>query len=241
MLAAENKIKERLVATKQCELQKIAEKVKKYETKVTSQHSGCVLQTALHHQTSLHHQMALHHRRLSDDISTMSLTKNGFICGDIFIIHDLVEKAFNCRLISKDENVTVKEIFASKLQDVIGFVKTMKANPQLVLLHTGTNDLPSQPDEQIVDRIVEIYDLLRMRRVKLVWSNFVPRGDDIDLNTKGYVINKKVEKELGEKPGAYIAQNNDFYLRDMLHPSVLEALADNDEEKVVREAPVNLD
>lgn len=211
MLAAENKIKEKIVASKQNELQKTIDMLKKYQNNGANE----IISTSVQE------------RKLHSELMKLSRDKEDYLFGDIIVIHDLMNKKFNCNLV-KNTNISVKDVFAFSLSDAVEILNDIQTHPRLVLLHTGSNDIKMMNDEHLVEYILQIYNILRPRDIKLAWSSYVPRSADILLSTKAYVINKKVEKELQGKPGVHVIKNNDFYLRDMLHPKVLDVLAEDD-------------
>ena len=145
--------------------------------------------------------------------------------GDILIIHDLVQKKVNLKLL-RDSKILVSEMWAETLKDVLICVKEMKTQPKAVILRAGNEDVMKVSEDEILKTIKDIYQTLHRKNIKLVWSNLVPQSDDFETNSKVYFVNLRVDKELASKPGAYIDRNEHFYMRDILHPSILDKLID---------------
>ena len=70
----------------------------------------------------------------------------------------------------------------------------MKKNPDIVVLHVGTNSLgTNKPDEEIA---TEIYDLaadLRNGANEVVVSAIISQGDDSTLKTKAKTVSEKLQ------------------------------------------------
>ena len=90
------------------------------------------------------------------------------------------------------------------------------------MLHTVTNDLPHLSEDQIVKYVIDIYQLVNKQIIKFIWSNIVPRNDNIELNTKANLINALIARELAKQDGAYISRNDNLYHRDLLNTSLFD-------------------
>ena len=138
---------------------------------------------------------------------------------DVYIIHDSLFKEINPGL-TKKERVSVKKIWAPKICDALHFVKNSQVMPKVILLHTSTNDLEVMDAEQIVSIIGEIYQVVNDKNAKFIWSNIVPRNDNLSLNAKAALINAMVGVHLMNKEGVFFIRNDNFYLGDMIDPAL---------------------
>ena len=93
---------------------------------------------------------------------------------------------------------------------------------KVVILQTGSEDLKTLSEEEMVNVVVDIYKELYKKNVKFIWSNIESRGDDLDINTKGYFVNIKIGKVLKNLPGACVGRMDDLYLRNLLNSSIMD-------------------
>ena len=139
-------------------------------------------------------------------------------CEDVFIIHDSLFKNITEGLM-KNKKISVRRIWAPKMYYALDIVKNMTETPKVVFIHTSTNDLEEVDDEQIISDVNEIYTILNGKGIKFVWSNILPRKDNLILNAKAELINAKIGVFLRGKVDAYISRNDNFYLRDIINPA----------------------
>ena len=142
-------------------------------------------------------------------------------CEDIFIIHDSLFKEISDGIM-KNEKMSVKKIWAPKLQDALNVVKSLESRPKVVLLHSATNDLPDVDVNDIVKHVVDIYEIVKNMNIKFVWSNMVPRNDNPELNAKAHLVNAMIGNQLLHKDGTYIVRNGNFYDGDMVNVDLFD-------------------
>ena len=141
-------------------------------------------------------------------------------CENIFILHDSLFKGVTDG-ITKNENLSVKKIWAPQLKDAFDIVTNMKENPKVVFLHSATNDLQHLHENDIVKYVLDIYETVNNLGIKFVWSNIVPRTDNNEINSKAYLVNAMVCRELVRKEAAFILRNENFYDGDMINHFLL--------------------
>ena len=199
ILAAQNKLKDQVVSSKQKEVDTLSQQLQKRERSRTLQYM----------------------ERSREEVNYVREHPCG---GDVLLIHDLPQhRRFNIALL-RSNNTEVSEVWATQLKDALTYVENMKTTPRVVIVHTGNEDLVTLTEDEMVTLVVKIYEELFRKEVKFVWSNILPRGDDFELKTKGYFVNVKVGKELAHRPGAHVGKMEDFCLRDLLCDSILDSI-----------------
>ena len=146
--------------------------------------------------------------------------KTVVIVGDS-IVRNVPSRSLNQSL--KEYFSVVKSFPGATTQDMKDYIKpTISRKPDMVILHTGTNDLKSnQNPSDIANQIVNLAKNIKNSGTEVSISALIPRGDR--LSEKG----KKVNKELQEK---CTAENFAFILHkkinskldlfpDKLHPN----------------------
>ena len=99
---------------------------------------------------------------------------------------------------------------------------TIARKPDMVILHTGTNDLKSnQNPSDIANEIINLAKNIKISRTKVSISSLISRGDR--LFEKGKKVNKELEEKCTAENFAFIVHKNinsklDLF-PDKLHPN----------------------
>ena len=118
----------------------------------------------------------------------------------------------------KNEGVSVKKIWAHRIQDALKIVNDIQDMPKVIVLHPSTNNLQEMEAELIVSMIYDIYQIVNRRQAKLIWNNIIPCNDDPCLNAKAALINALVGVRLINEDGVFITRNDNFYSGDTINP-----------------------
>lgn len=95
---------------------------------------------------------------------------------DAIIFHDSLFKYIS-EGIMKNEGLKVEKVFTPRLSDVLEKLGSLRTKPKVVVVHCATNDLAHMEENEIVDKISEIYELASQRGIKVIYSTIVPRKD----------------------------------------------------------------
>ena len=99
---------------------------------------------------------------------------------------------------------------------------TIARKPDMVILHTGTNDLKSnQNPSDIANEIINLVKNIKISETEVSISSLIPRGDR--LSEKGKKVNKEFEEKCTAENFAFIVHKNinsklDLF-PDKLHPN----------------------
>ena len=116
----------------------------------------------------------------------------------MLLLHDSLFKHVTDGIL-KREKITVKKVWAPGLNDAFNFVSAFSSNPKVVIIHSGTNDLGNYSNENIVELVNNIHEILSIRGIKMVYSEIVPRMDELDFNAQ--VVNALVYKSIANNTG----------------------------------------
>ena len=105
-------------------------------------------------------------------------------------------------------NVYVKSFPGANTEDMYSYTKpTSKRNPNLIILHCGTNDLRNEiSSERIADNIVTLARSLKTEATDIIVSGITPRNDNLDM--KGREVNKLLCRKLSGQNLGYIDNTN---------------------------------
>ena len=119
--------------------------------------------------------------------------KNILIIGDSMVKHLDGRKLKGS--LGNGQNFYVKSFSGANTEDMADYSKPpMKRNPDVVILHVGTNSLgTNKPAEDIANEINDLAVDLRNGENEVVVSAIIPRGDDLALNEKGKVVNQELK------------------------------------------------
>ena len=118
-------------------------------------------------------------------------------------------KPFKMRnLLLKNEKVYVKSFSGATVDCMNYHVKpSLKFNPNLIILNTGTNDLRSnKSSDQIAEEIVELARSIKSDVTEIAVSGIVPRNDE--LHMKGLDVNEMLKQKLSRCNIPYIDNEN---------------------------------
>ena len=134
-----------------------------------------------------------------------SKKKTAVIVGDS-IVWNVPSRSLNQSL--KEYFSIVKSFPGATTQDMKDYIKpTIARKPDLVILHTGTNDLKSnQNPSDIANEIINLAKNIKISRTKVSISSLIPRGDR--LFEKGKKVNKELEEKCTAENFAFIVHKN---------------------------------
>ena len=116
---------------------------------------------------------------------------------------------------SRNLNQSLKEYFSivksfpgATTQDMKDYIKpTIARKPDMVILHTGTNDLKSnQNPSDIANEIINLVKNIKISETEVSISSLIPRGDR--LSEKGKKVNKELEEKCTAENFAFIVHKN---------------------------------
>ena len=98
----------------------------------------------------------------------------------------------------------VKSFPGATTQDMKDYIKpTIARKPDMVILHTGTNDLKSnQNPPDIANEIINLAKNIKISGTEVSISSLIPRGDR--LSEKGKKVNKESEEKCTAENFAFI-------------------------------------
>ena len=118
---------------------------------------------------------------------------------NILIIGDSMVKHLDGRKLKgslrNEQNVYVKSFSGANAEDMVDYSKPpMKRNPDVVILHVGTNSLGTdKPAQAIVNEISDLAVTLRNGENEVVVSAIISRGDNSTLNEKAKAVNEELK------------------------------------------------
>ena len=131
---------------------------------------------------------------------------------------------------SRSLNESLKEFFSvaksfpgATTQDMKDYIKpTISRKPDMVILHTGTNDLKSnQNPSDIANEIINLAENIKINGTEVSISFLIPRGDR--LSEKGKKVNKELQEKCTAENFAFILHKNKnsklHLFPDKLHPN----------------------
>ena len=146
--------------------------------------------------------------------------KTVVIVGDS-IVRNVHSRSLNQSL--KEYFSVVKSFPGATTQDMKGYIKpTISRKPDMVILHTGTNDLKSnQNPSDIANEIVNLAKNIKNSGTEVSISALIPHGDR--LSEKGKKVNKELQEKCTAENFAFILHKNinsklDLF-PDKLHPN----------------------
>ena len=87
-------------------------------------------------------------------------------------------------------------------------ISTIKTKPNVILLHTGTNDLCKLTEHEMVDRVMKIYEHVKKRGIKFIFSGIPVRKDET-FDIKVQLFNAMVVSKLAFADGVTICRNDE--------------------------------
>ena len=163
-----------------------------------------------------------HHSDKKNDVTPTEKTKKKtvVIVGDS-IVRNEHSRSLNQSL--KEYFNVVKSFPGATTQDMKDYIKTtISRKPDMVILHTGTNDLKSnQNPSDIANEIVNLAKNIKNSGTEVSISALILRGDR--LSEKGKKVNKELQEKCTAENFAFILHKNvnsklDIF-PDKLHPN----------------------
>ena len=111
------------------------------------------------------------------------------------------------KLIPKN-NVHVKCFPGATTSDMADYIRpTMRREPDICLIHVGTNDLRSEmPSEKIADSIMDLATKMKSSENEIIVSSIISRGDR--LNEKARLVNEHLMSLCIENDICYLDNSN---------------------------------
>ena len=112
------------------------------------------------------------------------------------------------RQLNYKHHVVVRSFGGAKTQCMEDYVKpTVKLSPNQIILHCGTNNLPSSEDsETITKNIINIAKNIKGDTVKVAISAVIPRMDTFNLKAKQ--VNETLKKICEEEKIPFISHHD---------------------------------
>ena len=106
--------------------------------------------------------------------------------------------------------MTVKSFPASTTEDMESYcIPTIRAEPDELILHVGTNDLQMNTSRQVIDNIVNLADNISQNCTSEVTiSSLLKRLDKPNLDSKVTEINNGLRKFAANRGWKFISHNN---------------------------------
>ena len=127
---------------------------------------------------------------------------------EVFIIDDLMTKYVNGREISRNNPVKVKSYPGATINDFIDYVRpTVRKKPNLIIIHTGTNDIQNNVNtlQKIRDVVSSIKEYGTDNNIKIALSSIIHGSDHEDEINE---TNRKLENLCKDKGMIYINNSN---------------------------------
>ena len=163
-----------------------------------------------------------HHSDKKKNVTPTEKTKKKtvVIVGDS-IVRNVPSRSLNQSL--KEYFSVVKSFPSATTQDMKDYIKpTISRKSDMVILHTGTNDLKSNQNPlDIANEIVNLAKNIKNSGTEVSISALIPRGDR--LSEKGKKVNKELQEKCTAENFAFILHKNinsklDLF-PDKLHPN----------------------
>ena len=163
-----------------------------------------------------------HHSDKKNDVTPTEKTKKKTVVtvGDS-IVRNVPSRSLNQFL--KEYFSVVKSFPGATTQDMKDYIKpTISRKPDMVILHTGTNDLKrNQNPSDIANEIVSLAKNIKNSGTEVSISALIPREDR--LSEKGKKVNKELQEKCTAENFAFILHKNinsklDLF-PDKLHPN----------------------
>ena len=163
-----------------------------------------------------------HHSNKKNDVTPTEKTKKK----TVVIVADSIVRNVPSRILNqslKEYFSVVKSFPGATTQDMKDYIKpTISRKPDMVILHTGINDLKSnQNPSDIANEIVNLAKNIKNSGTEVSISALIPRGDR--LSEKGKKVNKELQEKCTAENFAFILHKNinsklDLF-PDKLHPN----------------------
>ena len=127
----------------------------------------------------------------------------------------LIVGTSNIRDIKEDKltrEATVSKKISMTLQATKECIMNEQSKPDMVLLHSLTNDIKDREPQQCVNDITEIAELAQNRwpNVKVGISLCTPRLDNELTHTNGQIVNLMLKKNLSKRRNIYLNENSNM-------------------------------
>ena len=132
---------------------------------------------------------------------------------NVVVLGDSIVKGIHGWRLSRTRNaplVTVKSFPASTTEDMESYcIPTIRAEPDELILHVGTNDLQMNTSRQVIDNIVNLADNISQNCTsELTISSLLKRLDKPNLDSKVTEINNGLRKFAANGGWKFISHNN---------------------------------
>ena len=131
----------------------------------------------------------------------------------VVVLGDSIVKGIHGWRLSRTRNaplVTVKSFPAATTEDMESYcIPTIRAQPDELILHIGTNDLQTNTSRQVIDNIVNLADNISQNCTSEVTiSSLLKRLDKPNLDSKVTEINNGLHKFAANRCWKFISHNN---------------------------------
>ena len=103
--------------------------------------------------------------------------------------------------------VAMQKVVKYTIEDTMTYIKSHEVAPDVVILHSLTNDLKSHNPQTCVAKLEELVSCIRDKwpNCKIIISLTTPRKDDIVYHTNGQIINALLKQKIIGDPARCIS------------------------------------
>ena len=138
---------------------------------------------------------------------TYTERKSTFIVGD-----SIISGLKGWRMSDKNNVVRVRSFPGATIEDMDDYIKpSSRASPDNLIIHIGTNNLPSDEPKQIVDKITKLAEAFQHSspNTSIAISELAPRNDSGELNSKGKSVNRLLRPSCVSRGWTYLEHGLD--------------------------------
>ena len=140
-----------------------------------------------------------------DDQGSPNSTRKVVILGD-----SMLSKLDGWKMSNREVKVKVRSFPGSTVRDLQDYIKpTLREAPQGIIVHSGTNDIPSSSPNTIVDSLVSLCTDIEkeLPNTSIAISEIITRNDRQMLNTKIANVNKSLKSICTFRNWGFISHN----------------------------------
>jgi lysophospholipase L1-like esterase len=116
------------------------------------------------------------------------------------------------------------KIVKTTLDDTMKFILEYQGSPDVIILHSLTNDLKFMSPNECVEKLFTIVDVIPSKwpTAKIIVSGTTPRGDDTKHNANGRIINAYLQQRVEEMKGPiYYVEHGNMSSNGNPNPGIL--------------------
>ena len=134
---------------------------------------------------------------------------------DVLILHDTFLKHIKTDLFQKQQLI-MENILCHHLSDALLNLQTYREKAEVVIVHTGTNDLASLQVEEMCSIVRDIHACVTNNGMKLIICNITPNYEQSELTRKVHLFNSNISHRLGAYDNVTVCKSDDLNFREIL-------------------------